>query len=181
MISMRWSPDVYREALEFAARAHGEQKVPGKPYTYMVHLASVCIEAIVALDSDPRADANLTITCALLHDVLEDTKTSAAAVESQFGRQVLKGVKALTKNSKLPKDQQMLDSLDRIKREKMEIGIVKMADRTVNLSMPPQGWSKAKARAYWEEAKTILKELKECNAFLAKRLNAMIKRYRAYL
>lgn len=77
---MSFSPDVYLRALNFAARAHADQKTPiGLPY--VVHLSTVCMELIRAIHSEPGRDGDLAVSCALLHDVLEDTETSREAVE----------------------------------------------------------------------------------------------------
>ncbi|MCB0684262.1 MAG: hypothetical protein KDC32_25640, partial [Saprospiraceae bacterium] len=38
--------DVYQQAIDFAARAHGSQRVPGKSYSYIVHLSNVAMEVL---------------------------------------------------------------------------------------------------------------------------------------
>ena len=42
---MPWSQDRAARALEFAAEAHGDQRVPGKSYSYVVHLAGVAMRS----------------------------------------------------------------------------------------------------------------------------------------
>jgi hypothetical protein len=39
-----WNQDEFKRALDFAARAHGEQKVPGSGFPYLVHLTKVATE-----------------------------------------------------------------------------------------------------------------------------------------
>ena len=112
---MKLSADLYQQALRFAGRAHGEQRVPGSALPYLVHLAGVASEVIAAAtaagDGDERFDLNLAATAALLHDTVEDTAITAADVEREFGPVVTQVVMALTKDAKLPKDEQMADSL----------------------------------------------------------------------
>jgi (p)ppGpp synthase/HD superfamily hydrolase len=45
---MSFSQDLYLKALNFAARAHGEQKTP-MGFPYIVHVSSVAMEVMAAL------------------------------------------------------------------------------------------------------------------------------------
>src|SRR5262249_59854843 len=106
---MAFSQDLYLKALHFAARAHGDQRTPtGLPY--VVHLSSVTMEVIAALQAEPGHDDDLAVTSALLHDVVEDTETTLEQVEAAFGPRVAAGVSALTKNAALAKPAALKDS-----------------------------------------------------------------------
>jgi (p)ppGpp synthase/HD superfamily hydrolase len=173
---MAFSPELYARALEFAARAHGEQKTPkGQPY--VVHLASVCMEGIRGLYAEPGRDGDLLVACALLHDTLEDTEAKDADVAQAFGPRVLAGVQALTKSSGLPKEQQMGDSLARIKLQPLEVAMVKLADRITNLAPPPAHWTPEKIGKYRHEGEQILSELGFASAFLSARFKERLERY----
>lgn len=165
-----WSQDLYLQALAFAARRHGAQAVPGTGFPYVTHLASVAQEVMAALATEPDRDGSLAVTAALLHDVIEDTPTPAAEVESTFGPRVLAAVLALTKNPELPKRDRMADSLRRILEQPPEIAMVKLADRSVNLGPPPSHWTPEKIAAYRTEAQQILDTLGPASPFLARRL-----------
>jgi (p)ppGpp synthase/HD superfamily hydrolase len=52
-----WDADAYERALDFAAKAHGRQTVPGTDLSYVVHLAKVAAEVMRACALDPDADA----------------------------------------------------------------------------------------------------------------------------
>jgi (p)ppGpp synthase/HD superfamily hydrolase len=81
----RFSPETYRRALTFAAKAHGDQKTPtGFPYLW--HVSNVTMELLRALTAEPGHDEDLAVACALLHDVLEDTKTGRAEIEPKTPR-----------------------------------------------------------------------------------------------
>ena len=150
---------------------------------YLVHLVSVASEVIGAAFHAPedRWDLELAVTCALLHDTLEDTKTTADEVESAFGTNVLSGVRALTKNAQLPKAAQMGDSLVRIVKEPREVAMVKLSDRIVNLKEPPHYWKREKRIVYREEARQILAALGSASQFLKDRLATKIEEYGAFI
>ena len=172
------TPDLYVDALHFAARAHGGQLTPtGLPY--VVHVTTVAMEVAHALRHEPGRDEDLAVACALLHDVVEDTEIGLDAVEAAFGARVARGVAALTKDDRLPKPERLADSLARILREPPEVAMVKLADRVTNLAPPPPSWSAEKIAAYREEAKLIRERLGSASAFLAGRLAERIERYPA--
>lgn len=167
--------DAYGKALQFAARAHGEQKTP-KGLPYVVHVTTVAAEALAAAAVEGQ-DAALVAACALLHDVVEDTATTVTEIEAAFGPIVAAGVSALTKDSKLPKDRKMADSLERILRQPREVAVVKLADRIANMAPPPAHWTPEKIESYRAEARQILAALGGASPQLAQRLKARIEAY----
>jgi (p)ppGpp synthase/HD superfamily hydrolase len=195
-----FSPDRYVMALEFAARRHVievpltadpkrtkssvmmrmPQSVPGTEMPYVVHVASVAAEVIAALPATSLAEPELAVLCALLHDTIEDTATTHAEVAAAFGAKVADGVQALSKNAALPKGEQMADSLRRIKLQPREVWIVKLADRIVNLAVPPDYWTRDKRVRYRDEALAIADALGAASAALDARIRAKAKAYEAY-
>ena len=174
-----YSPDRYVDALRFAAAAHIKQTEQGSDLPYLVHVVSVAAEVIAALPAD--ADADLAVTCALLHDSIEDTDVTLAQIVARFGEAVGAGVSALTKNPELPtKAEQMVDSLRRITTQPREIAIVKLADRITNMAPPPRDWSNEKCAAYRVEAGLIADTLGYASPELASRLRMRMEAYRAY-
>ena len=177
-----FSQEKYLKALTFAARAHGEQKTPyGLPY--LTHITSVTMEVIHAcveakLDKD-RAD--IAISCALLHDVVEDTALTYDDIFNEFGLEIAEAVDALTKDKNLPKKEQMSDSINKLLAQPYEIQMIKLADRITNMQKPPQTWENDKIFNYHKEAKFILSCLKNCNINLSKRLEEKINNYRVYI
>lgn len=169
--------EAWLKAWQFAARAHSGQLTPGEPLPYVVHLGSVAMEILTAHQHQPLGDPELAVTCALLHDTLEDTKTKPEEIEAAFGARVLAGVRALTKDASLPKDRKMQDSLERIQKQPSEIWAVKLADRITNMQTPPSPWSQEKIAAYREEAKAIHAALGQAHAFLGARLKRKIDAY----
>jgi (p)ppGpp synthase/HD superfamily hydrolase len=173
-----FSPDRYVAALRFAATRHRDQIVTGSQLPYVVHVVSVAAEVIAAITADPVRDPDLAVTCALLHDTIEDTPTRHDELAALFGAAVADGVQALSKDKSQPDP--MADSLRRIRAQPREIWIVKLADRVTNLAPPPEAWSADKRRAYRAEAVAILDALGEASAPLAARLRARADAYSAF-
>ncbi len=176
-----WSEEVYQKALIFAANAHKDQKVKGKNYPYIVHIINVSIEVISAIFKSKVKNPDFAIQCALLHDTIEDTDTTYNNIYELFGKNIADGVLALTKDKKLTKNEQIIDSINRIKKEPEEVGLVKLADRIVNLQEPPPHWTLSKIKEYREDSILIYNNLKLCNKYLAKRLFKKIKEYSKYI
>lgn len=175
-----WNADLFARALDFAAKAHGEQKVPGTGYPYVTHVTKVAMEALRACASDASLNPDLAMTCALLHDSLEDAGVTRAQLAEAFGEAVAAGVQALTKDEAVEKAQRMADSLARIRAQPREVWVVKLADRVTNLEAPPAHWSREKRLAYRDEARVIHAALKDAHAGPAARLEARIDAYLAY-
>lgn len=169
--------DAWIRAWHFAARAHREQMLPGHDLPYIVHIGAVAMEILVAHQQSAFERPNVAVQCALLHDILEDTTTSEAELIAAFGPEVVAGVRALTKDHSLPKQESMSDSLRRIQLQPREIWSVKLADRITNLAIPPSHWSADKVAAYRDEALVILNTLKSAHVDLATRLADRIAHY----
>jgi (p)ppGpp synthase/HD superfamily hydrolase len=181
MIRVMWTPEAYLRALHFASERHAGQLVPGTSHPYLVHLVSVAAEVMRGAALEPLDRPDLAVTCALLHDVVEDTPTPVADVAAAFGDDVARGVSALSKDPALPKDQQLADSLARIRACPREVWAVKLADRITNLQPPPARWDGAKRRRYQHEAREIHAALGAGHGVLGARLAHMIEAYTAHL
>ncbi|WP_338760920.1 HD domain-containing protein [Bernardetia sp. ABR2-2B] len=182
--------DLYREALYFACKAHEGQKmsssVPNIEFPYFLHITEVMTETLSAFQetlkntTDKNLNQDLGVLVAILHDTVEDTSVTLEEIEKQFGEEVKNGVWAMTKNEKLPKEQQMNDSLEKLSRQPIEVQFVKLADRIVNLKEPPHYWNLEKKKKYQKEAKLILEKLRQANPYLTKRLEEKIENYEQF-
>jgi guanosine-3',5'-bis(diphosphate) 3'-pyrophosphohydrolase len=177
-----WSQDSYNHALHFAARAHLGQAMPRQAaetaaLPYIVHPVMVAMEVVTALRAEPGRDEDLAVQCALLHDVIEDTPVTYEQLRAEFGGAVADGVQALSKDARLAKAERMADSLARIRRQPVEVWLVKLADRITNLRPPPVDWTPEKIAAYRGEAHEILAALGDGSPFLKARLGSKIEVY----
>lgn len=174
----QWRQNAYVDALNYAAAAHAGQAMPDGDLPYLVHPVTVAMEVIAALSHEDGLNGDLTVQCALLHDVIEDSDTTVDQLAAVFGADVARGVQALSRDDALPgRTAQIADSLSRIVRQPREIWIVKLADRIANLQPPPRHWTAAKIAAYRDEAILIRNALGEASRFLAKRLGQRIEAY----
>jgi len=141
----------------------------------------VSMEIMAALNHETDIDGDLAVQAAILHDTIEDTDTTYEELLSEFGQKVADGVLALTKDKNIEKQDQMSDSLRRIKLQPKEIWMVKLSDRITNLQPPPSYWTTEKRKRYLDQAKLILDELRFGSNFLSKRLNEKIQTYQFYI
>jgi len=181
-----WNPDSLNKAWDFATLAHHGQTYGGPTegvrIDYINHIGSVLIETIWTIQNGCVKNPDLAIHCAILHDVVEDTSFTLEDIKTKFGIDVANGVEALTKNTQLPsKEEQMRDSLQRIKQQPHEVWIVKMADRITNLYHPPYYWKKEKIQSYLDESTLIYDELKKGNEVISKRLLGKIEEYKRFV
>jgi len=172
---------LYQAAIIFATEKHIEenQTIPGTDLPYVVHLSNVAMEILIA-SSFSTFDLDFAIQLALLHDTLEDTSTTFEQLKTAFGQEIAEGVKALSKDSEIPKDERMTDSLSRIKTQRKEVWAVKIADRITNLQKPPKHWTLEKKKEYQKQAIQILQTFEGANDYLENRLKQKIEEYKQY-
>ena len=177
-----WDQDKYIEAWNFATKWHNGQFLPGTELPYINHVANVAMEVMSASAFDNSVeDPDLGLQCALLHDTIEDTKATFEMITENFGDRVARGVLALSKDKSLAsKEDQMNDSLSRIRKEPKEVWMVKLGDRITNLQKPPLYWKAKKIHYYRNEAVKILDALGSANSALAERLKLKIDNYKKY-
>ena len=176
-----WHITSLQRAWQLAARLHHRQPY-GHHADYTAHLGAVVFEVLNALQHEPGLDPELALSCAVLHDTVEDTAYTLPELRADFGPAVADGVAALTKDASLPtKTARMADSLRRIRAQPPAVWAVKLADRIVNLQEPPADWPADKRVAYLEEARVIHRALAGGSPYLAGRLAEKIEAYTTYL
>jgi GTP diphosphokinase / guanosine-3',5'-bis(diphosphate) 3'-diphosphatase len=129
-----------REAYDFGAERHqGQKRVSGEPYiTHPVAVADIL--------ADLKMDAD-TMVAAILHDVIEDTPTAKAEIDSIFGHvvaELVDGVSKLDqiqfKNRQEAQAESFRKMLFAMVRD-IRVVMVKLADRMHNMRtlgvMPP--------------------------------------------
>jgi len=180
----KWSIDNLQKTWYLISKLHQGQKYGGDEdnlqIEYINHIGSVTFEIINSLNFEENIDADFAISCALLHDTIEDTEITLDEIEDLFGKEIARAVSVLTKNTTLEKNMQMQDSLFRILQLSKEVWSVKMADRICNLYAPPYYWTTEKKKEYHKESLLIYDTLKEGNTYLANRLKEKIDNYVNY-
>src|SRR6185503_2690196 len=90
------------KALHFAATRHRDQRrkdIEASPYI------NHPIEVAELLASEGGVTDVLTLQGAILHDTIEDTKTTPEELEAQFGADVRRIVEEVTDDKRLPKSE----------------------------------------------------------------------------
>lgn len=119
-------------AITFAVKAHQGMERKGKGFPYIVHpMEAVCIVATMTNDQELMA-------AAALHDVIEDTDTTADDLKKEFGERVAMLVEAesddKTGGSKAETwHQRKQDTLDRLRNADLDIKIVALGDKLSNM------------------------------------------------
>ena len=121
-----------RKAYVFAGQAHkGQVRRSGEPY--LSHLLEVTNDL-----ADMKLDRT-TLVAALLHDVLEDTDTTAAAIRESFGKEVAGLVEGVTKISRVQEVSPEVRRAETIRKiilamtDDIRVIFIKLADRIHNL------------------------------------------------
>ena len=161
-------------AIESAARKHRTQKrkdVEASPYiNHPIGLMHVlCVDAGI---SDP-----LVLAAAALHDTIEDTQTTRAELEAEFGSEIAAIVAEMTDDKSLPKMERKRLQIEHARHMSRGGTLVKLADKICNLrdiaATPPADWSLERRREYFDWAKAVVDRLPQVGA--SEKLLAMFK------
>jgi GTP diphosphokinase / guanosine-3',5'-bis(diphosphate) 3'-diphosphatase len=125
-------PWLVRRAYEIAAERHRDQfRSSGDPY--LSHLLEVA-----HILADMRLDA-ITLTAALLHDVIEDTEFPVSRIEERFGAEVAHLVEGVTKIGRLNMMAPEARQAETVRKmllamvHDVRVVLVKLADRLHNM------------------------------------------------
>ena len=121
-----------RRAYAFTASQHAQQKrLSGEPF--IIHPLEV-VRILAGMKLDP-----VCLTAGMLHDVIEDTHTSAELIQQDFGAEVAQIVEGVTKISRIkylsPEEQQAENFRKMVLAmvEDIRVVLVKLADRLHNM------------------------------------------------
>lgn len=152
------------KALAFAAEAHRNHRRKGASQEpYINHLIEV-LDLVASVDG---GDMDVLIA-ALLHDVLEDTRTGYDELAAVFGDRVARIVQENSDDITLPKPERRRVRLAGIGKKSREARVVKFADIISNLRAiavsPPAGWSNDRRLGYLESCRNLVDAGRGCNA-----------------
>ena len=145
------------EALQFAARKHRDQRrkdIEASPYiNHPIALANVLWREAQVHEPD-------VICAALLHDTVEDTKTTEAELVERFGTKIAGLVMEVTDDNTLEKADRKRLQVEHAPHISREAKLVKLADKISNLrdvaASPPKAWSLERRREYFDWAKQVV-------------------------
>lgn len=149
------------KALAFAADKHKNQRrkdAEASPYiNHPVALTNVLANEGGITDID--------IICgALLHDTVEDTKTTPEELQEAFGEAIKDIVMEVTDDKALPKPERKQAQIDHASHLSTKAKAVKLADKICNLrdisTSPPADWSIERRQNYYDWAKKVIDGLR---------------------
>ena len=164
-------------AMEFAAHKHSSQRRKGlTAEPYVNHLAEV---ARLLAESSGGRDAEL-VAAGLLHDTLEDTATTAAELEREFGAGILGLVREVTDDKSLPKQERKRLQVEHAPHLPLPAKLVKLADKTSNVreisENPPHDWSMERRMEYLDWAVKVVAGCRGTNEALESHFDDTLRR-----
>jgi guanosine-3',5'-bis(diphosphate) 3'-pyrophosphohydrolase len=144
-------------ALRFAAEKHRRQRrKDSEASPYINHLIVVADTLTGCGVSDP-----VTIVAAILHDTIEDTDTTPAELEAEFGGEVRSVVEEVTDNKALPKAARKQRQIEHAPRLSPRAKLIKTADKIANVrdmtDAPPADWPLQRREEYLDWAAKVVR------------------------
>lgn len=166
------------QALRFAADRHRDQKRKGAEASpYVNHPI-----AVAELLSRFGVEDPVTLQAALLHDTLEDTETTPAELEDQFGSQVRDVVLEVTDDKRKPKQMRKTLQVLRTKISSDRARLIRLADKVSNivdlLERPPVDWESYRRREYLNWTEQVVAGCRGLNPGLEAYYDELLRRAR---
>ena len=147
--------------LAFAAHKHRAQRRKDKeasPYiNHPIALADVLANEGGVVDP-------VTLCAALLHDTIEDTRTTYRELRENFGKEIADVVMEVTDDKTLRKYVRKRRQIEHAPHLSRRAKLVKLADKICNLrdiaSNPPATWPLERKQEYYEWAKRVIDGLR---------------------
>ena len=164
---MNASLPILFHALEFAAHKHRDQRrkdVDATPYiNHPIQLAGLLAREGGVTDS-------VILAAAILHDTVEDTETTAAELEREFGPAIAAIVMEVTDDKSLLKAERKRLQVEHAAHISQGAKLVKLADKICNVrdmnSAPPADWGLARRREYFDWARDVVDQMRGTNSRL---------------
>jgi GTP diphosphokinase / guanosine-3',5'-bis(diphosphate) 3'-diphosphatase len=158
---MRSDKALLLKAMSFAAEKHRHQRRKDPEASpYINHPIALCN---VLLHEGGVADTAV-LCAALLHDTLEDTKTTAAELKAGFGGEIERIVREVSDNKRLKKRKRKELQMKHAHMLSTKAKLVKLADKICNLrdvaDNPPRRWGVRRQVEYFDWAKAVVDGLR---------------------
>ncbi len=165
-------------ALVFAADKHRHQKRKGAEASpYINHLI-----AVAAVLAEAGVDDQTLLIAAVLHDSVEDTKTTFAELKGAFGSAVAKLVGEVTDDKSLDKAIRKQLQIEKAPSLSAQAKQLKIADKISNIRdithYPPADWPIERRREYLDWAEQVVAGCCGTNRELDRMFDCSIERAR---
>jgi (p)ppGpp synthase/HD superfamily hydrolase len=155
------------KAVHFAANKHRNQRrkdVEASPYI------NHPIEVAELLSRVGGVSDIVVLQGAILHDTIEDTKTTGEELEEAFGSDVRRVVEEVTDDKRLPKAERKQLQIEHAPHLSERARQIKLADKISNVrgvtQTPPADWSQARRQEYLDWTEQVVTGLRGCNLSL---------------
>jgi guanosine-3',5'-bis(diphosphate) 3'-pyrophosphohydrolase len=160
-------------AAAFAADKHRDQRRKDAAATpYINH--PLALARILSAEGGVTDVA--TLCAALLHDTLEDTKTSADELEREFGAEVRRLVEEVSDDKSLAKAERKRLQIEHAAHISDKAKLVKLADKIANLrdvaDSPPHRWTRKRQQDYFDWAKQVVDRMRGAHPVLERAFDA---------
>ena len=140
-------------AIDYASRMHyGQKRKNKRGDDYVTHPLEV-----MQFLKDHGVTDELVLTCAILHDVIEDTPATYESLLHLFGKDVADMVMEVTDDKSLPKLERKMMQANEIGTKSLGARLVRIAEKWSNtrdlLEDAPEGWTTVHINGYilWAE------------------------------
>lgn len=154
-------------ALAFAAEKHKRQRrKDAGALPYINHLIAVAN----LLYNEAGIDDAEVLAAAVLHDTLEDTRTTSAEIRQHFGDTICGMVTEVSDDRRLSRHERKRMQVEHAASLSHGARLVKFADKICNLRdiivAPPLGWSRLRKREYFDWAKEVVDQMRDTHPVL---------------
>ncbi|KAK5645683.1 hypothetical protein RI129_004147 [Pyrocoelia pectoralis] len=165
------------KCINFAAIKHKDQRrldPENTPYiNHPIGVAYILTEEAKVTDID-------VIQAAILHDTVEDTKTTFEEIETHFGSKVCSIVAEVTDDKTLPKETRKALQIEHAPTSSREAKLVKLADKLYNLRdlerAVPRKWTVDRVQQYFCWSKKVVDGLRGTNKCMEDNLDCLFKK-----
>lgn len=169
------------KALHFAATKHRDQRrkdVEASPYiNHPIEVAQLLASAGI---TDP-----VTLQGAILHDTIEDTKTTGEELEEAFGAEVRRVVEEVTDDKRLSKAERKRLQIEHAPHLSEHARQIKIADKISNVRgvtvAPPADWSLQRRQDYLDWTEQVVAGCRGSNAALEEFYDQILREGRQVL
>lgn len=167
----------YVKACSFAAEKHKNQHRKDENKTpYINHPLQVA-----EILSECGVDDEIVLTSAVLHDTIEDTKTTMEELIDIFGVEIANIVQECSDDKLKSKVKRKQLQIEHASHVSDRAKLVKLADKYANLSdlfsRPPKSWSQTEINGYFAWAYAVCTQMKGVNKQLDDKLQVLFEKF----
>ena len=163
------------KAAHFAALKHRDQRRKGREASPYINHPIAVAETLTGIGGVTKLEI---IQAALLHDTVEDTKTTPDELAEQFGGEVMRLVMEVTDDKTLGKTERKRLQVEHTKSLSDSAKMIKIADKISNvtdiMTVPPEDWDDTRRLEYFDWAEKVVIGCRGVNMALSSRFDELI-------